>query len=50
MQVGMLLKQSDINFKTALKVLCFRESREQNEGAALLKIILNRSVVNVLSN
>ena len=35
-RVGKLLKQCDINFKTALKVLCFRELRDQNEGAALL--------------
>ena len=35
-RLGKLLKQCDINFETVLKVLCFRESREQNEGAALL--------------
>ena len=35
-RLGKLLKQCDINFKTPLNVLCFRESRDQNEGAALL--------------
>ena len=35
-RLGKSLKQSDINFKAALKVLCFKQSREQNEGTALL--------------
>ena len=35
-RLGKWLKQSDINFKAALKVLCFRQSREQNEETALL--------------
>ena len=35
-RLGKWLKQSDINFKAALKVLCFTQSREQNEGTALL--------------
>ena len=31
-RLGKLLKQSDINFKVALELLCFRRrSREQNE-------------------
>ena len=33
-RLGKFFKQSDIN--TALKILCFRQSREQNEGSALL--------------
>ena len=35
-RLGKLLKQSDINFKAALKVLCFGKWREQNERSALL--------------
>ena len=35
-RLGKSLKQSDINFKAALKVLCFKQSREQNEGTVLL--------------
>ena len=35
-RLGKLIKRSKIKFKTPLNVLCFRESREQNEGAALL--------------
>ena len=34
--LGKWLKESDINFKAALKVLCFRQSREQNEESTLL--------------
>ena len=35
-RLGKWLKQSDINFKATLKVLCFRQSREQNEESALI--------------
>ena len=35
-RLGKLIQRSKIKFRTPLNVLCFRESREQNEGAALL--------------
>ena len=35
-QLGKLLKQSDINFKAALELLCFRQSRKQSEESPLL--------------
>ena len=35
-RLGKWLKYSNINFKAALKELCFRQSKEQNEETALL--------------